>query len=181
MRAILRGAAGALLLAGLVGCGNYTIVFEMQDVINAPGDDLSRDQLDVDIVALDGKNADRYPELANLSVRSKQWFQIRDSDDPKYNNIPKEQIYALRRGGAGDKRDTLVGEPLVSGRDMPAGGTRTVSVNVKHPDGWKGRFLIFGRFSDGRGVAAVEPTSIASGAKEIYVQVGRKSMQWIQK
>ncbi len=172
----------ACLLFALVGCSNYTVTFELGDVINAAGDDLRREQLEVDIVCLDGENAKRYPELVNGSVRAKEWFQSRDQNEAKFNNIARDQIYALRH--AADKRDTLMGGPLVSARDLPAGAKPQVNVEVKHPDTWGGSILIFGRFTDGRNVLPVEPLQIKplpAWENQIRVSVGRKNMEWIRR
>ena len=171
-----------LPIVGLVtGCGNYTITFEAADVINAWGEDVTREMLDVDIVCLTKKDVERHPEIVNGAVTADEWFNARDNDrgGSLLGNIPRQQIYAMRRGTAADKNDTLIGEPLLSAKDRQD-GQRTTVKTVKHPDAGndKSAIVIYGRFSSKTGVAKVQPLVIQPPGwkKNLLIKVGKQSM-----
>ena len=71
---------GLALIMMLSGCGNYQITFEVADVINAPGTDLSGEMLDVDIVCLTKKDIENHPEIVQKTMRANEWFEARDED-----------------------------------------------------------------------------------------------------
>lgn len=166
----------ALLLAG---CGNYTITFEVADVINAWGEDVTREMLDVDIVCLTKKDADRHPSIVNGAMQADEWFNARDKDPQKIGDISPKQIYALRRGGPTAKNDTLIGESLLSAKDRQD-GQRTTVVKVNHPQPFndEAAIVIFGRFSSQMGIAKVQPLVIRPpGMKtKLLIKVGKQSM-----
>jgi len=171
----------ALLLSG---CGNYTITFEVADVINAWGDDVTREMLDVDIVCMTKTDAENHPEIIQKTLRADEWFKARDEDAPQIGNIPAKRIYALRRGGAGHKRDTLRGESLLSARDREDGG-RTTTVPVTHPNFLSGEsaIVIYGRFSSPTGIAANPPLVIQPPPRwdtDILIKVGRTDMRPVE-
>jgi hypothetical protein len=173
---------GLPLLALLCGCGNYAITFEAADVINTPGGDAVREQLDVDIVCMTKDDVENHPEMANGTLRAGEWFKARDEDDPKIGDIPAKRIYALRRGGDADMRDTLVGNTLLSACDREDGG-RTTIVRVHHPQflNSKSAIVIYGRFSSAEGVAATPPLVIQpppAWKTDLLIKVGRTSMSW---
>jgi hypothetical protein len=172
---------GLPLIALLSGCGRYTIAFEAADVINAWGDDVTREMLDVDIVCLTKKDAENHPEIVQKTLRADEWFKARDEDAPKIGDIPAKRIYALRRGEAGDKRDTLVGEALLSAKDRED-ASRTTTVRVTHPDWLSGEsaLVIYGRFSSPTGIAPTPPLVIQPPPHwntDIRIQVGRRDMK----
>jgi hypothetical protein len=164
----------------VTGCGNYTITFEVADVINAWGEDITAEMLDVDIVCLSKKDAERHPGIVNGTVRAAEWFKARDEDSAEFGDISPKRIFALRHGAAGDKRDTLVGLPLLSFKDRKD-GLRTTSVRVKHPQPMSSEsaIVIYGRFSEQMGIARTAPCVIQpppAWHKDIHVHVGRKDM-----
>jgi len=179
---ILRSCCPALV-AGLVlvltGCGHYTIVFEVEEVINTdannPGDDRTRDQLAVDIVCLTKEDVRNHREIANGTMRAKAWFAARDRDNEKIT-IAAERIYALRPGER-SAYDTPVGDSLLSVRES---GKSRIEVSIHHPQSlvsaaW---IAIYGRFHRGHEVSNVEPLLIKPPTwdKEILVKVGRTTM-----
>jgi hypothetical protein len=173
---------GLPMMALLSGCGNYTITFDVADVINAPGTDLSREMLDVDMICMTKKDAENHPEIVNGTMRANAWFKARDEDDPKIGDIGAKRIYALRRGSSGDKRDTLVGEPLLSFIDRND-GMRTTTVKVNHPEFLRSEsaLVIYGRFGnlDGK-VANTAPLVIQPPPKwhtDLLIKVGRTGMK----
>jgi len=172
--------AGLPLVLLLSGCGNYSITFEVADVINAWGDDVTREMLDIDVLCLSKSDTDEHPEIVNGTVRANQWFKARDEDDPQFSDISVKRIYALRRGEAGEKRDTLLGEALLSARDRED-GKRTTTIRVSHPQYTNGdsAIVIYGRFSSQTGIAKTPPLVIQpppSWNTDIVIKVGRTSM-----
>jgi hypothetical protein len=171
--------AGLPLVVLFVGCGNYTITFEAADVINAWGEDITREELCVDILCLTKDDVKNHPEIVNGTMRADEWFKARDEVDHRIGNISPKRIYAMRRGGAGDRRDTLLGPSLLSFVDRKD-GRRTTAVKVHHPNYLSGKaaIVIYGRFSSPTGVAQVPPLVIQPpGSKdEVFVNVGRKGM-----
>lgn len=172
---------GLPLIMALGGCGNYTITFEVADVINAWGADVTKEMLDVDILCLTTKDAENHPEIVNGTMRADEWFKARDEDSPRIGDIDPKRIYALRHGAAGDKRDTLVGLPLLSFIDRED-GRRTTPVKVHHRQylGSKSAIVIYGRFSGQTGIAATPPLVIQpppAWDTDIEIQVGRKDMK----
>lgn len=176
------GWLGLSLIVLLSGCGRYTVTFEVADVINAPGTDLTREMLDVDIVCMTKKDAENHPEIVNGTMRADAWFKARDSDDPKIGDISAKRIYSLRRGAPGDKRDTLVGESLLSAIDRQD-GLRTTTVKVSHPGFLRGdaALVIYGRFGDLEGrVANTAPLVIQpppAWNTDLLIKVGRTGMK----
>lgn len=177
-----RMVAVACLLGALAGCGRYEIAFRVEDVINDGGrGDNAREQLDVDIIALTKADAEDFPELAEGTMWSQEWFTARDRNEQKLRKLDK-RVYALRSGQRGPQ-DTLVGPPLVSARDT---GVAEIVVRVRHPDvlSKESAFIIFGRFHDGQGglkntrpviVRPLPPT----WTKQIIIGVGRTEMTWL--
>lgn len=167
------------LAALLVGCGNYTITFEVADVINAWGEDVTREMLDVDILCLTKKDAKRHPSIVNGAMQADEWFNARDKDPQKIGDISPKQIYALRRGGTTAKNDTLIGEPLLSARDRQD-GLRTTVVTVNHPQASndKSAIVIYGRFSSQTGIAKTQPLVIQPPGwkSKLLIKVGRQGM-----
>jgi len=171
-----------LVLAG--GCGNYNITFEVADVINAPGPDVTREMLDVDILCLTRKEVERHPEIVNGTMRADEWFKARDEDSPRIGDIPPQRIYSLRRGEAGNRRDTLVGPPLLSFVDRKD-GRRTTKVAVHHPAflNDQSAIVIYGRFSDPTGIAKTPPLVLQPPPRwktDLKIQVGRRDMQRVE-
>jgi hypothetical protein len=171
------GIGLALLAIGPAGCGNYRITFEVADVINAPGDDLTREMLDVDIVMLRAKDAEKFPEIVDKSLRSDEWFRMRDQDDPKLSALEAGQIYALRSGDAEDRRDTLLGPALVSAIDRKD-GKRETTVKVHHPLFLSddSAIVIYGRFRSMTGLASKPPIVLQPSPPwntHLRIKVGR--------
>jgi hypothetical protein len=172
-----------LLLAAAAGCSkNYTVAFETQDVINAWGEDRTRELLDVDVVCLSGDASRKHPEFTNGTLKSDAWFRMRD--EAGVPDVDASLIYALRSGQSGDKRDRLMGPPLQSRRDWKAGETER-SVNVEHPGPGdkEAAILVIGRFKDKNALAksdavVVRPLPGWGGDKLIRISVGRSSMMW---
>jgi hypothetical protein len=177
-----------LLTAGLFGCGPYTIEFRVQDVINAPGDELSRQMLDVDIVCLSPSEAERHPDIASGQMRSDVWFKARRGDGVSISDIPADQVYSFRGLREHDQMyvnytsDTRKRGPLVPVLD---GGERVVTVDVEHPTPGKkdSVLLIFGRFHDGRGgllpTDAVRISPSPKAESKITVDVGKRNLTLI--
>ena len=136
-----------LLVLLFTGCGNYTITFQPGDVINAPGADLSREMLDIDVVLLTKKDAKKHPQILEGTMRSDEWFKARDEDADEIATIPAGQILALRSGSSSEKRDSLKGGPLLSACDVQ-GRSPNVTFEFEHPDAGAGEaaIVIYGRF-----------------------------------
>lgn len=171
--------AGLPLLMLSAGCGNYKIAFEVADIINTWGGDMTREELAVDILCLSNDDVKNHPEIVNGTMRADEWFKAIKEVDHRIGDISPKRIYALRRGAAGDRRDTLVGPSLLSFVDRND-GRRTTEVKVHHPNylGGEAAIVIYGRFSSPTGVAKAPPLVIQPpGAKdEILIKVGKKGM-----
>ena len=173
------------LLVMAAGCGGYTIVFEVENVINTdannPMDDTTSKMLEVDIVCLTPKDAEDHPEIVNETMRADDWFHARDTDTAKIGTIGPKRIYALRRGNPGDKRDTKVGEPLLSGRDYGPEHSKKFEVKIKHPKALSAnaKIVIYGRYHAGNAVSKVSPLVIdpPSWDKVIHIKVGRTELR----
>lgn len=174
----LFAATCALLLGLLVGCGNYTVTMNVADVINAAGDDNTKQMLDVDIVCLRGKDAKRWEELARGGVRADEWFKLRDEKSSKLAGL-EDRIYML----ADKSRDLpgkVIGAPLLSGVDYK-GETRRVFKGVRFPEFTQGDavILIYGRFYDGKGgVRRNDPIRLAPppANDKIEIRIDRQNM-----
>lgn len=181
----MRGSAlfglNVLMLAA-VGCGNYTAKFQVQQVINAPDDERSRKQLDIDVVCIDKKLAEKHPRIANGSMRSDEWFKLRAERGTMIAEIPGSAIYSLRGTGAAYANytaDTVKGPPLTS----PADGGKT-EVDLPFSFSRHGEsgavILVFGRFHDGKGgLLPTDPVRIApppSWNTKLLIDVGRRSL-----
>ncbi|MFQ5806269.1 MAG: hypothetical protein ACE5I3_07460 [Phycisphaerae bacterium] len=172
---------GLPLVVLLSGCGNYTITFEVADVINAWGADITGEMLDVDIVCLSKKDAENHPEIVQKTMRANEWFEARDKDAARIGDIPAKRIYAFRWGKAGDKRDTLVGPPLLAARQRDD-GLRTTAVRVHHSQFTSGKsaIVIYGRFNSQAGIAKTPPLVIQPPPRwdtDIKIHVGRRDMR----
>lgn len=182
-RTLVAAACLGLLTLGTTGCnGNYTISFHAADIINAPGNDLTREELEVDVVVLTPKEADRYPQLLDGTVRSAAWFTARDQNSAEFAAIPADQIHALRRGNPNNSRDRLVGPPLLSLVDRS--DQRPVEVEVDHPNPGNDNaaIVIFGRFRDMNAMAKTPPVIIQPPPgwgkdKELEIAVDRQGMR----
>ena len=169
-----------LIGALLTGCGNYTITFDVADVINAPTTDLSREELQVDILCLTTDDIEQHPEIVSGTMPADEWFKARDELDQRISDISPERIYALRVGGAEDQRDTLCGAALQSTIDRED-GLRTITVKVHHPQGLSSEsaIVIYGRFgAESGGVARTPPLVIQPPGTndQIIIKVGRKDL-----
>ena len=166
----------------LAGCGNYTITFEVADVINAWGDDVTREMLDVDILCLTKEDVENHPEIVNRSMTADEWFKARDERSHAIGDIAPKRIYALRRGNSGDFGDNLLGEPLLSAKDRRDGLTAT-SYKIKHSQGMNGEaaIVVYGRFSSQTGIAKTPPLVIQPpGTKEdIFIKVSKNGMSLV--
>ncbi|RMF85803.1 MAG: hypothetical protein D6744_00785 [Planctomycetota bacterium] len=171
-------------VAATTGCGGkYTINFEVADVINAPGNDLSREELDVDILCLTKKEAAEFKSAVNKTMRSDEWFQKRDTEDSSLSLIDASHIYALRRGTDSERRDILLGPPLLSFIDR-RDGKRTLSYTIEHeePGEPEAAIVIYGRFRGTDGIARTEPVVVQpppgfGKSKSITVRIGRTNME----
>jgi hypothetical protein len=166
------------LLVGLSGCSGITITFKIEDVINDGGrGDRFKEMLDVDIVCLSSKDIERFPELAEGTLNSREWFSARDAREQKYRALDG-QIYALRSGEAGSY-DLLKGPALVSAANT---GKREVVVReLKPPRKILGEsaIVVFGRFHDGTGrLLGAQPVLIRPLPRSgrIAIGVGRTQM-----
>ncbi|MGD8450404.1 MAG: hypothetical protein PVJ57_01180 [Phycisphaerae bacterium] len=171
-------AMAALLLGG-VGCGHYTITFQVEDVINDGGKgDSAAEQLNVDVVCLTKKDAADFPELADGTWWSRDWFAARDQNDQRLRKLDK-RIFALRNGQPGP-HDTLKGPPLVSGRRTDR---HEFSISFQHPQSLasESAIVIYGRFHDGKGgILNTQPVLIhplPAWDKEIVIGVGRTGLE----
>jgi hypothetical protein len=174
-------AVGLLLV--LTGCGHYTIVFEVSDVINTDAnnadDDTTRQMLAADIVCLTKEDAENHKEIVNRTMRADKWFAARDQGNEGLT-IDAERIYALRPGDR-STYDTRVGDALLS---FLEGRQRQVKVLIQHPQPFasESRIAIYGRFHRGNGVNNVEPLLIEPPAwdHQILIKVGRTSMTFVK-
>lgn len=175
-------SAFAALLAA--GCGNYTVKFEVQKIINAPGDDHSRQLLDIDVVCLARAEADANPKLADGSVRSDEWFRSRARGEAPASKLSQSRVYALRAEGgayASYTSDTVKGTPLAS----PADGGKTetaISINLAEFLESGATILVYGRFHDGKGgLLATAPVRIAPPPRwntTLVIDVDRQALAW---
>jgi hypothetical protein len=177
-RPLLYCAALAGLLLAVTGCANYTMTFQVENVINDGGKgDSARNQLDVDVVCVTRGDAKDLPELVQGGWRSKDWFTARDQADPRLRKMAK-RIYALRSGSPGPN-DTLLGPPLLSGCDTQQ---KEVTIHFHHPDALSGdaAIVIFGRFHNGEGGLLNTPPVIfhppPSWNMKIVIGVGRTGL-----
>lgn len=180
-----RTGLGLLIISGMLwflsGCASYSLTFQVGDVINAPGDDLTREELDVDVLLLTPKETERYPEIVEGGLRSDEWFRMRDEGDPKVAGISPKHILALRRGAPDPGRDTLVGPSLISQIDRREHGD--ITIPIKHPDPGDrdSAIVIYGRFRSMTGLAKTPPLVIQplpgwGDDKHLIVKVGRTGM-----
>ena len=174
----MRSVLSMCLLLVLVGCGKYEIAFQVEEVINDGGQgDSAREMLDVDVICLTKADAQDFPELAEGTMWSKEWFSARDLHEQKLRKLEK-QVYSFRSGKRGP-HDTLMGPPLVSGRDTDRD---RVVLSVRHKQALSGdsAIIILGRFHDGRGglmnTRPVVIRPLPSMDKEIIIGVGRTEM-----
>lgn len=174
-----------ILLAALSsGCGSYKITFNVNEIINAtPGDDNSRDRLDIDIVCLTKKNAELHPDIVNGQLRSDQWFKARQGEgSTSLGDFSRNQIHALRgKDLAMYKKytpDTRAGDPLTPVAD---GGEKTRVVNFTHP-GWgssDAAIVVYGRFTRGGKLYPSNPVVIKPLPKwntDIVIDVGARTL-----
>jgi hypothetical protein len=183
MQIVARLATCGLLWLTLTGCGGgkYTIQFEAADVINAPGNDLSREELDIDILTITPAEAEKYPDIVNKTMRSSDWFAARDANDAKIGGIDPNHIYALRRGSGDARRDRQLGAPLISLIDRADKAPVTVNVEHPNPGEAKSALVIYGRFRTMDGMAATPPLVISpaprmKSGETINIRVGRTDM-----
>ena len=182
------GVALPCLLAAAAGCGEYTIVFEVEKVINTDANDPMNDatsrQLSVDIVCLTPQYVEELPEIKNGTMYADKWFELRDRSDPKIHNvIQKKHIRALRESG--NKPDSYEGPPLTEGSTRGGPPPWETRVKFKLPNALssKAAIVIYGRFRKGDGVADVPPLVISPPPKwntELRILVGRGAMTWIR-
>lgn len=174
----------SVLLVASAGCGGYTAKFQIQQIVNAPDDERSRKQLDIDIVCLDKKLAEKHPRIANGSMRSDEWFKLRAERGTMIAEFPGGAIYSLRGTGtayANYTADTHKGPPLTSPAD---GGRNEVDVPFTFSRyGESGAvILVFGRFHDGKGgLLPTDPVRIApppSWNTKLLIDVGRRSLAY---
>lgn len=172
------------LLCG-TGCGTYKVTFELSEVINAYGDDQTRQALDVDIVCLSGSESDKYPEIINKTLTSDEWFKLRRETSARLANIDPSHIYALRAGQK-SSNDQLLGPPLTGSADR-ADKAKSVTFTVKHPGYTNGKsaIVIYGRFSSREGVAKTAPIVLQpppqwAKGNEIRIRVDRNGMQLVE-
>ena len=162
MGTLFKFSVGLLVALSLTGCIKprpiYTVTFELADVINAWGDDRTTEQLAVDVVALTEQQAGNHAEMVNGTLKSDEWFRMRDSADPRIADIPPEQILALRRG-VRDKRDHHSGDTFVSPAMAGPHQQRNVPVSFVHPDFGNphAAIVIYGRFTARDGLAKTDP------------------------
>lgn len=173
------------LLCG-TGCGNYTITFDLSDVINAYGDDNTRTALDVDIVCLSPKEADKYPEIINKTMTSDEWFRLRSEKSARLANIDPAHIYALR---AGDKsaNDELKGPPLQSPRDTRDKATSVTVKGISHSSYTNGKsaIVIYAAFGSREGPAKVAPIVLQpppqwAKGNQLHIRVDRIGMALVE-
>ena len=179
MVARLRLIGSVCLLLVLTGCGRYEIAFKVEDVINDGGrGDAAREQLDVDVVCLTKSDVKEFPELADGTMNSDEWFTARDQREQKFRKLDK-RIYALRAGDAGPY-DKLKGPPLVSARNT--GKAEIVLGDIESPAslGGEAAMVVFGRFHDGQGGRRQSPPVVIRPlpgvGKTILIGVGRTEM-----
>ncbi len=169
---------GLVVLTGGFGCAKAPVlVFELDRVINAPGDDLTREELDVDVLLLKAEDAAAHPELLNGAMKSDEWFAKRDRDDA--TELEAKRILAYRRGesAAGDTRQET---SFISGIDRQGQGPIRLATN--HPEPGKGSIVIFGRWRSMEGTASRRPLVIRplpgwNDEHELRIRVGREDFE----
>ncbi len=163
------------LMAALTGCGPYAVTFQVADVINDGGKGRNAAQmLDVDVVALTGEDVGKYPDLANGSKPSGEWFKLRQDGTTR---LAPKQIYSLRSESSRLTGDTRMGEPLVSARDT-ASPTRTLL--LENQTGGIHTLLVYGRFFDGQSKLPLIVSGPALSDRKVTIAVGSQSMQVVE-
>lgn len=178
----LTASAAALVLV-LAGCGNYTIQFDVADVINASEGKPSGDQLPVDIVCVTSDEASKYPDLVDGRLRSDKWFERRMNNDPQLPAIPASRLYSLRPEIERlQSTDTRRGDSLV-GAKYRSDGKRTVEVSIEHPQPGNGKaaIVIYAWFKE-QGRSANKPPLVIKppgmfGPKTLQIRVGASSLE----
>ena len=171
----------------LLGCGNYTVTFQVSGPINTGGrGDNNEEMLVIDIVCLTPADAERYPNIANGSMRSKAWFSARQKLPGAENisSLKPDRIMSLRREGDQYTRDKLApGGPILP-TSVGGASTRTIEVHHSKALSKKSVLLIYGRFQDDKGgMADTDPIRIQpppSWNTDIVIEVGRTQLDLVQ-
>ena len=182
------------LAIGLLGCGNYTVIFKVQDVINTGGrGDTYAKLLDIDIVCLAPSDAEDNPRLARGSIGSAAWFLSREQGAGGENiTLEACRIFALRGSKSTQPNevsiyddysdDTPLDRPL---RGVSDGGAAELDYKIHHPhfNSDKSVLLIYGRFHDGQGgLKDNAPIRISPPKKwntDVIVKVGRERLDLV--
>ena len=171
-------ALALVLLAGTVGCPpDPVLVFSLDQVINAPGSDTTREELDVDVLLLTRQDAIDHPDLLNGAIKSKDWFDKRSRDD--VTQIESKQILAYRRRHT-TQSDRRQGISFMSGMDRQS--QADIRLETEHPEPGKGSIVIFGSWRGMDGPATRRPLVIRplpgwGDDAEIRVRVGREDFE----
>ena len=170
----------------LLGCGNYTVTFQVNGPINTGGrGDNNEEMLVIDVVCLTPADAERYPNIANGSMRSKAWFSARQKLPGAENisSLKSDRIMSLRREGDQYARDKLApGGPILP---TLVGGASTRTIGFHHPKSLSKQsvLLIYGRFQDDKGgMADTDPILIQplpAWNTDIVIEVGRTQLDLV--
>ncbi|MCH7873159.1 MAG: hypothetical protein IID33_15800 [Planctomycetes bacterium] len=182
------------LLICTLGCGNYTVTFRIQEVINTGdrGDSYAK-LLDIDIICLTPSDAKDNPSLARGAIGARAWFLSRENKGGEKITLDADRIYALR-GLKSDVAGTVsvydnytadkrIDAPLRSVRD---GGEAELNYKVHHPrfNSNDAVLLIYGRFHDGKGgLVDNAPMRLSPPPKwktHVIVDVGRKRLSEVK-
>lgn len=170
----------------LLGCGNYTVTFQVNGPINTGGrGDNNEEMLVIDIVCLTPADAERYPNIANGSMRSKAWFSARQKLPGAENisSLKSDRIMSLRREGDQYTRDKLApGGPILP-TSVGGASTRTIGFHHSKSMSKQSVILIYGRFQDDKGgMANTDPILIQpppSWNTDIVIEVGRTQLDLV--
>lgn len=174
----------AALLGGVTGCGNYTVAFEQESIINtSKRDDASKSQqLEVDIVCLDKDEARRVPDLARGGVNSKEWFAKRGNAAP-CNGLPADRVYSLSNDSGWKRYSTPLGGALLP-TNRYEDGKSSHSFTFKFPEFLEGDsvVLIYGKFLSDQGVRELPPVRLSPAPRgdKIRIRVGQEDMLLIE-
>lgn len=180
------GVASIILTAALVGCGNYRVTFEVADYINAWGDpQTTKQKLDIDIVCLGKEEAEKFPAIANGTMRSDEWFKLRDEDSGVVTQIKTSRFFSLRSESR-NLRGKRLGDPLLSYVDYEDKKRERRYDGVKFSDFLDSGsvMVVYGRFFDKNGVAKTAPVLITPAPRwdtNLVIKVGKSELTWVKK
>lgn len=171
------------LLVGATGCGNYTITFEVEKVINTyDNKPNTSQQLEIDIVCLTGDEAKRVPDLARGAIGTAEWFAARSgsTQNVALRGLQSDRVYSLSDKSSDlGGRSTRIGEPLLSA-DRYADGSPRRTFKFKFPEFLQGDavILVYARFFDAKGIRDMVPIRLSPPPRSdsFTIRVGQEGI-----